>query len=111
MGDWRDPLNVTLEENYSVIVVPGEESSVDGVMSIETRHRLAKGMGCATCFTPLPGWPCAQNLKLYSSVDWNLPHRTSYEILDLILDRRCVVCGSEVTPEFFQVMMEFGGEV
>jgi hypothetical protein len=107
VGDWRAPLSVKLEPDYKV-ALPGEESSVRGYMTRDAMERLRRGMGCCWCFSPLPGWPCAQNLRSYSEVDWNLPHRTTYEILDLIIERKCVVCGGEVTPEVFARHMEFG---
>lgn len=107
MPDWRQPLDVTLEPDYKVII-PGEESTLRGVMTKETANRLAQGLGCCWCFSPLPAWPCAQNLKRYSEVDWNLPYRGPAEMLDLIINRCCVVCGGEVTPEVFAVHMEFG---
>lgn len=106
--NWREPVLADVQECYDLTAERMQRRSVRWILhdnkQFEHLDRLARGLICAECLEVFPARPGADTVTTFREVYDKPAQRLPWR--ERVMAGCCPVCGSEVSPEYFQALHE-----
>lgn len=108
--EWRDPVIAKVEECYDHTVEATGRRSFRWILhdnkQFEHLRRLAEGTICENCLESFPVRPIPANVKRFAEIYDKPTGPVRLPWRERVMTGCCPVCGSEVSPEFFEALHE-----